>query len=137
MKVEDSLFEELVTRCKQNNVDYESASKDLKKILGSEEPLIYLFGIGIQPENPLVLVDLLILTRDSVFGASIEKTHRSLYRTKRNAYNSIQIIKDNQRIKLLVTSTVLFGGGFYINNLLKYEDQVWQFAEHLHNFNFP
>jgi len=136
MSIEDSLFEELGIRCKQNNVDYEPTSKKLRKILRGEEPIAYFFGIGFAPENPNVIIDLLVLTHELVIGYSIEKTSVNISRGKRSMYNMVMVKESQDRIEVHLLTGWL-GGGFYISNLLEYEDKVWEFVESLNRLNFP
>lgn len=136
MSIEDSLFEELEIRCKQNNVDYEPTSKKLRKILRGEEPIAYLFGAGFAPENPNIIIDLLVLTHELVIGYSIEKTSIVISRGKRSMYNMVMVSEFQDKIKVQLLTGSL-GGGFYVNNLLKYEDKVWEFVESLNRLNFP
>lgn len=134
MSVGDALFEELEKKCKQKNLDFKIYFSILKKILMGEDPIAYYFGVGIVPENSNTLIDMIVVTSESLIGFDIELNKWSTSRTKISIYNHVMVEKNQHRIQIhLLRGENQLGGGYYINNYLDKEPIVWEFVQTLHS----
>ena len=116
---------ELEKQCKVRDLDYNNILTNIVNVLGTDNPELFLFGIGIHPENPNTLLDMMIVKDKIILSYEIFKneshyTFFPLSKISRVKYHRLKNI-----LKIFIE--IDLGIGYFLINETSHESNFQNF----------
>ena len=116
---------ELEKQCKDRNLDYNSILTNIVDVLGTDNPEIFLFGIGIHPDNPNTLLDVMIVHDKLILSCEIlnNESHYDFFPLSK--ISRIRYHRLKNTIKIFIE--INLGIGYFLINETSQESNFKEF----------
>lgn len=134
MGIIQKLMDELQFVCNEHNLDFKEIRVEVEPYL-DREPIAYMFGHGMPPDNSDTMFDLVILFNNHFLGYDIRQNFKTIGIAPLSSIENIILVQDSKKIKLDVKQKSGFGG-FFLNIPLSKYNEVITFHHVIRNLMF-